>query len=327
MSRAFLRAAARPSGALASHRDQTFIDPYLANQGVRGLAASCAVDDRAVALAHLRWYAARSEAGVVHDHVITADGDELPTGDEDSQDAYAGTFLSAVAAMHASGSATERAALAELRPAVAEAISIIEQLQDTDGLTWAKPTWRVKYLMDQVEVYWGVTEILPAIRDDAALTQRARTVATRLAKGVDSLWQPASGTYAQAKHDDGTVVASDPARPFPDALSQVWIVNSDLVGAKRAAALMAAVTPALAELADPLAEWDPVGGAPERVGYWPLFASALTRIGDSAAAAGYTSAMTTARQESAEAWPYNVASAGMLAAPRGVPLPALPRCR
>lgn len=326
LSRAFLRAAARPSGAIASHSDQTFIDPYLANQGVRGLAASCTPDDRAVAMAYLRWYAAHSEAGVVHDYLITPDG-EVSTDDEDSQDAYAGSFLSAVAAMHASGNAAERAALLELRPAVAEAIGLIESLQDSDGLTWAKPTWRVKYLMDQVEVYWGLVEILPTIRDDSALSQRARAATSRLASGVETLWQPEIGTYAQAKHEDGTVIPSDPGRRFPDALSQVWLVNSDLAPSKRVARIMATVGPTLDQLTDPLAWWDPVGTGDERVGYWPLLASAWSRVGNSTAAQSYLTAMYEARWASAEAWPYNVAIAGMLAAPRGVPLPDLPRCR
>jgi len=33
---------------------------------------------------------------------------------------------------------------------------------DADGLTWAKPSWHVKYLMDQAEVYAGLVAAIDA---------------------------------------------------------------------------------------------------------------------------------------------------------------------
>ena len=49
-----------------------------------------------------------------------------------------------------------RARLTALANGLDGALRAIEATTDTDGLTWAKPAWHVKYLMDQSEVYAGL---------------------------------------------------------------------------------------------------------------------------------------------------------------------------
>src|SRR5437588_379259 len=86
-----------------------------------------------------------------------------------STDAYAGTFLYAAWAAWNTGHDT--AALTALRPGITGAIRAIESTLDTDGLTWATPTYHVKYLMDEAEVYVG-------LRSAAALTSALTDKAT-----------------------------------------------------------------------------------------------------------------------------------------------------
>lgn len=324
-SLAFVRNAAVPSGAVASHSDKTFVNPYLANLSLRALASSCVPQDRATAIGHLNWYASHSTAGVVSDYNIVG-GTEVSTGDQDSQDAYSGTFLSGYASTAASATSTEAVSLAALRPAVKAAIERIVTLQDADGLTWAKPTWKVKYLIDQVEVYWGLTEVLPFIKDDAALWATANASAQRIAVGIKTLWRSADSTFAYAKHENGVVIATNPNRAYPDAVSQLWVIASDITTVSQAQNIMQRISGTIAGMLNPLAIWTVDGTKQERTGYWPLISTAYNRTRQPAKASSYDSAMLNARLTSANAWPYDVATAGYLVAPRTVPQLQPTRC-
>jgi hypothetical protein len=163
----------------------------------------------------------------------------VSTGDMDSTDAYAGTFLLAArAALRVSG---DRARLATLRAGIGGAVRAIEATQDRDGLTWAKPTWRVKYLMDQAETYAGLraaSELARALGDEA-LAVRTTDDAERLRAGVAGLWNPATGAYDWARHDGDARQRTNWTLLYPDALQQMWAVAFGLVDQRRGAWLVA----------------------------------------------------------------------------------------
>src|SRR5438105_1535712 len=152
---AWIRQGQLPDGAIAWYVDRQRISPYLANYSAIGLAEAYRVTrtnaDLTAAMSWLSWYAAHENAsGFVTDYTVT-NGVETSTGDMDSTDAYAGTYLLAVRAASRAG-----ANVRSLSAGIKGAVSAIEATQDSDGLTWAKPTWQVKYLMDQSEVYAGL---------------------------------------------------------------------------------------------------------------------------------------------------------------------------
>ena len=76
----------------------------------------------------------------------------------DSTDAPAGLFLLTLLAAQrgfprGAGGAPE---LPGFSAGITAALGAIEATQDSDGLTWAKPGYPVKYLMDQSETYAGL---------------------------------------------------------------------------------------------------------------------------------------------------------------------------
>jgi hypothetical protein len=167
-----------PDGAIATHLDRAVVWPDLANFAAIGLAESTRrTGERRYlegAWRWLAWYQAHQDAdGFVTDYRRSG-GAMVSTGDMDSTDAFAGTFLLAArAALKASG---DKARLATLRRGVGLAVHAIEATQDHDGLTWAKPAWRVKYLMDQAETYAGLRAAageLAHAQGDQALADRA----------------------------------------------------------------------------------------------------------------------------------------------------------
>lgn len=305
----FVTSAVVPSGAIASHSDQQHLNPYLANYAAWGFSSQCSKQNFATATGQLRWYAQRSAQGPVTDYTVT-NGAEQSTGDADSTDAYDATFLSAFAtAWHAAGRKQQRG-LTDLRPGVKAATKRILALQDSDGLTWAKPTYKVKYLMDQVEVYWGLSLIGRSGYLSKTQSHSITKASKRVKQGIKSLWNPAMKTYSFAKHENGTVVAADPSIGYPDAASQLWVMKSKIPSAARSRAIATAISGTLGALSSPEGSWV-VNGQSEQVGYWPFASTTYSVLNNAAGLQNFAVHYAAVRQQSHGAWPYNVGVAGM----------------
>jgi hypothetical protein len=286
---AWAGSSALPSGALASYPDRARVVPYLGSFAAWGLAdqARRSRDRGALetAWAHLRWYAAAQDgSGYVTDWTAGTDGSLTSTGSMDSTDSYAALFLLAAdAAWSASrtveGTTAARARLAGLRTGLDGALRAVESTVDADGLTWAAPTWRVKYLMDQAEVFAGMqaADRLFAALGDQSRAHRAATVAAGIDRGVTGLWDPASATYAWAKHESGAPARADLRVLYPDAMEQLWAVAFGLVPRKVAPGLVQRISALHPELADPTATAVMAWG-PDTAGYWPLAARGRSRV-------------------------------------------------
>jgi hypothetical protein len=308
----WILSAQLPDGALASHADRTFVNPYLGGFAAIGLgAAARATANPAYAEAAWRfgeWYAAHMDAnGYVTDYRV--EGAALvSTGDADSTDAYAGTFLLAVEAAYTA--APNRARLGTLAPALRRAVGAIRSTQRADGLTGAKPTWMVAYLMNEAEAFAGLQAAarLASTVGDKALAREASSAAGQLQRGVDRLWNSRTGAYDWAVHPDGARQPTSWAQLYPDALSQVWAVRFGLVQGSRARAVLTQFLRTHPNAHDPTAA-DLVDGHVGPTGYWPGAAIAL-RLVDAGAPARYLGGTATAATATGRAWPYSVQIAG-----------------
>ena len=197
--------------------------PYFANLAARSLClASCAVDDGsylAAARQWLDWYAAHMNAnGTVYDYTSTS-GTLASTGDFDSTDSYGATFVDAVRVCDAAspGVATLYAA------AVVKALGAVDSTYQVDGLTFAKPSYRIKYLMDNVEVRRGFAAAA-AIAKSAADANALGAKAARTLNAIDTLlWIPSTGRYAPAM-DEAGALSSSPGSWYPDTMAQLMAV-------------------------------------------------------------------------------------------------------
>ncbi len=190
----WILSAQLPNGAIATHADQTFVSPYLAGYAAVGLSDATRVsgDPRYAEAAWraLEWQASQMDAnGYVTDFRIT-NGSLVSTGSEDSTDAYAGMFLLALDA--AFRAAPNKPLLRALAPEVRAAVNAVRSTQRADGLTGAKPSYMVAYLMNQAEAFAGLTAAarLAFILGDPLLARDARTAAGRIQAGVEQLWNP-----------------------------------------------------------------------------------------------------------------------------------------
>ena len=302
-------------GAIPAAVGSTAVLPYLGNYAAIGLARATQLTGDPVfaqaAWKWLAWYQAHQDSqGFVTDYTVVAGG-EISTGTMDSTDAYAGTFL--LAAQAAWLATHDRPALQALEPGIAAAVSAIEATQDSDGLTWAKPSFHVKYLMDQAEAYAGLraASALATADGGTSLSQRARLDAARIASGVARLWNPSVGAYDWALGENGVGTPTQWSVLYPDALAQAWAVAFGLATGARARLLMS-------HLAAAQHDWDlPAalalfGPATQPVGYWPVAGWAFAAVGDAALTGEGWTRIDAAAEKALRAWPFTTASAGQL---------------
>ena len=312
----WIMSARFPDGAIAHYPDKQAVWPYLANFAAMGLSRATEVtgDRKYVEAAWqwLAWYQAHMDAeGFVTDYSVQ-NGVLVSTGFMDSTDAYAGTFLSALLAAYAARPDTRR--LRTFLPGIEGAVRAIEATQDGDGLTWAKPTWKAKYLMDQAETYDGLlaAEILAKYLKKTTLARRAGTDAAKMRAGVATLWNTAVGAYDWAKHEDGRTTANRWNYLYSDSLQQAWAAAYNLVPSDRVGPLVAKFNLSQPHWASPLATALFDSGTTQTVGYWPVAGWGFRIAGDPVRASAAAESIRTGAATANRAWPYTTGNAGQL---------------
>lgn len=205
--------------------------PYFTHLGLLGLLE---VPEQApVVRKYMDWYFAHlnrtatsaAPAGSVFDIAIAADrSTETPTGDFDSTDSYASTFLNV---LRKYAETTGDTAYVQARRSDIELIAdAMLSTKQADGLTWAKPTYKVKYLMDNAEVCKGLDDmawISEAVFGDDAGAAIYREQKAEVIAGIENeLWNKSKQAYAYAKMEDGALLFPDWGRFYPDATAQLF---------------------------------------------------------------------------------------------------------
>jgi len=211
-------AAQDSSGAFVMAPGSTKIVPYFANLA----AVAVLPDDPAAARRYMDWYLAHLNHpdkygldGTIYDYVL-ANGEAVSTGDYDSADSYAATFLILVARYAAVTGDLDyvRSHLSDL-DAMA---GVILRLQDADGLVWAKPDFRMKYIMDNAENYRGLMDWSFTLQKLGMASQANLYAATagRIQTGIASLWDPVHNTFAYEVTIFGLRRYASASRWYPD---------------------------------------------------------------------------------------------------------------
>lgn len=215
----FIRQSQRTTGAIAMTPSHTSINPYFANLAARALlhdARHLAAVER-----YMDWYLAHiNPDGTITDYFVR-DDQEVSTGTADSTDSYAATFLSLVAAWIKAGGSP--AWLAQNGPQLALVAGAIEAVTDTDGLTWAKPGYPLKLLMDNAEVYQGWLDWadLLASHHTLEIATDAAARADRIQAALPS-FQRSDATWAWAINLLGWRHWGREGRFYPESVGQLF---------------------------------------------------------------------------------------------------------
>jgi hypothetical protein len=311
----WILSAQLPGGAIATYPDQQYIDPYVSSLAAIGVSRAYALTRTprfaASVWAWLRWRCAHTAGrGYVDEHRIVG-GVPVSVGDVDAIDSEAALFL---LALHEQWRATgDTAVLGEFAGCITESVDAMEALQDFDGLTWAKPTWRVKYLMNETEVFAGFRSAATLARalGDRELDVRATAASARVAAGLALLWNPATGGYDWAVHGNGARIPVDWRILYPDSMEQAWAAVFGLSAPVRSRDLMTSFVDDHPAWAQPSAV-DLLEGAPGPVGYWPIAGWGLLAVGRRDEARAGAASIRAGADATRWAWPLDVAAVGGL---------------
>jgi hypothetical protein len=225
--------------------DTIRVVPYFANHSALALLSGHArhapnVEDVKRVARWMAFYAkAQSPAtGYITDYTGSRRaGTFFSSGHIDSVDAYASTFLQVAERYWNETRALpprQQQEMEGLLPKVAllraTALSFkaIESVTDGDGLTWAKPDYKVKFLLDNVEVYGGLRagQVLFDQVGAQAEAATAREMARRLGEGLARFWQEDRQRFVWGITDNGARLDGF-SQAYPHALANLaglaWI--------------------------------------------------------------------------------------------------------
>lgn len=178
----------------------------------------------------LRWYGANlNPDGTIYD--FEGPPRALKSkNDYDSSDSYPATFAM-VAWRHRTASG-DTALLHALQPALTKAYGAILLTMDDDGLTYAKPLYPEKYLMDNLEVAAGLAAFTRCFTElgDAALVADATARREQIQRSIPRYWRPSVGAFGYTIGPFG-IVSGKLEVAYPDVLAQLmvlsWASNGD----------------------------------------------------------------------------------------------------
>jgi len=300
-----------PGGAVfTAYPGQLKIVPYFANLALYGLAAWGCYLDRV--RDYLDWYLAHLEVpdrygikGSVYDYLIDASGVEVSTFSYDSSDAYGATFLTLVRLYYEASSdiAWLNGHRQELELVAGAVLATLQR----DGLTLARPDWRVKYLMDNCEVYRGLSDyawLLASGWQDGEQANRFETLAQRVKRAVEAKMR-VNGAYCPAVYRAGIRLRPNWKKWYPDALAQLFpIINGVLEPGEEVARCL------YANFLRNYSRWYQQSGPEQFTTTLVAYAAAL--MGDRWRLRQYVANLQKHILDRGHPWPYHAAEAGIL---------------
>ena len=226
---ALIRGCQLPDGAFAQVRPgpgpgaPVWVAPYFANYAALALLAGqehTAHSEDVIRVGKWLAWCAKNQAaeGYWNDFEGTA-GAYADTGKVDAWDSSAALFLMVVGRYRRCGGHVTPA----LEAAARKAFVALVRVTDADGLTWAKPDYKIKYLMDNVEVCAGLRAADGFFSAQGATgeARQARHQADRSAEKLPAYWRRADDRFAYALQADGTFEGGLD-KPYPHGLAQLF---------------------------------------------------------------------------------------------------------
>ncbi|HKD92826.1 MAG TPA: hypothetical protein VKB56_13025 [Terriglobales bacterium] len=229
-------------------------------------------------------------SGTIYDWNVDANGNETSTGDADSTDSYAATFLTLAWNYWQSGDANAQSYLKSISQELDLVGSVIAKTMQADGLTWAKPDYQIKYLMDNCEVYRGLKDLasLFSAMGDSTRGSYYANLAAQSLNGINGLWISNIGLWAVYKDNAGNYAAPNVSTWYPDATAQVFPIIEQIVPASDSR-----VQSAYAKFNAAWPGWPELSFQSQDSFPWCLVGAAAALMGDSTRANQYLNAITT----------------------------------
>jgi hypothetical protein len=286
------------------------IDPYFSNIAAIGMTKDPNRMPQVVAwmnwyVNHLNWPDQWGLYGTTYNYSVN-NGVETSMQQADSTDSYAATFLTLVWNAWLSGDQNARSFIAGLSYQLDVIGGVLIQTQQSDGLTWAKPDYQIKYLMDNCEAYRGLRDLASIYQNAFGDTTKAayyNAAADAMQNGILSMWM--NGTWAVYRNWYGNNIAPNMGAWYADATAQVFpvlmgVVTSSDSRAQQAYAAFNAAWPG----------WPTLSFNSQDPFPWVLVADGAAAMGDNARVATYINSIQNKYVNSGFPWPFYNAEAG-----------------
>lgn len=304
------------------------VTPYFSHLAVLGVLDAGQAGSVKMAERWIQWYARNIDAtaGVPLDTWYSLDGaysttcpvksDERQCNTVDAEDSSAALFLVVVDRYISAGGS--KSFVRSNKNVIRNVEDTMTALIDTDGGSWAKKTYPIKYMMDNVEVLAGLeaaARIEKQVFGDTTraqqFTNRAATLRTALYSGsLGSFYSTSTSKYAIYKDGAGTFGQSDMKTWYPDIMAQLWPTafgqsNGTLVYNNAIAALKTQLPPMALEKGDCSALKKVTGDA-----HAPVIAYTLRKT--KAPGADLLTKCMYSNMQPTYTWPVTAADAGWL---------------
>jgi hypothetical protein len=216
------------------------VTPYFSHLAVLGVLDAGQTGSVTMAQRWIQWYTRNIDAtaGVPLDTWYSLDGaysttcpvksDERQCQTVDAEDSSAALFLVVVDRYVSAGGSKSFARTN--KTAIRKVQDTMTTLIDTDGVSWAKKTYPIKYMMDNVEVLAGLEAAARIEKDVFGDTARAKQLSDRAAAlkialyggSKNSFYSTSTTRYAIYKDGAGTFGQSNMKTWYPDIMAQLW---------------------------------------------------------------------------------------------------------
>jgi len=254
---------------------------------------------------HLNWPDKWGLYGTTYDYDYN-NGAETSLNDADSTDSYAATFLSVAWAYYSTGDANAQAYVKTLAYQLDAIGQVLAQTQQADGLTWAKPDYQIKYLMDNCEAYRGLRDLALLFGNafnDAGKQQMYNAKADLMLQGIQGMWM--NGTWAVYKDGIDRLIGPNFGIWYPDASSQMFPVMQGVI---------APSDPRSKQVYDQLLNawpgWANLSFNSQDPFPWVMIADAAAVMGDTARVGTYINAIQNQYVKNGFPWPFYSMEAG-----------------
>ena len=212
---------------MKSYGDPVWAVPYFGNLAAMALLAANDVRESRHDVTRverwLMWYASHQEPdGTIYDREGTLSAYKS-NGKQDASDSYAATFLMTTQRYK---KAIGGRPSAEIINAAKKSLMAIDAAVQEDGLTIAKPDYPIKYLMDNIEVYQGLSEGA-LLFDSVGMkkeSEKARQMSSRVDANLKKYWSDNDRYFAYAL-DMKDKFSTGFSQPYPHGLAQLFALS------------------------------------------------------------------------------------------------------
>ena len=288
------------------------INPYYSNLAATGLTHDPASYGTVQRWMH--WYISHLNLpdkwglyGTIYDYDYI-NGTETSKADADSTDSYAATFLSLAWAFYQTGDPSAQSYIKTLSSQLDSISGVLTKTQQSDGLTWSKPDYQIKYLMDNCEAYRGLRDLASLFQSafgDSSKAAYYNAAADSMLQGINGMWM--NGNWAVYKDNAGNLKAPAMGTWYPDATSQVFPVLMGVVPANDARS-----TQVYASLNAAWPGWPTMSYNAQDPFPWILVGDAAALMGDTARVTAFSQTVETKYVSKGFPWTFYSAEAGWL---------------